>query len=80
VADVNLADIDDTARLILMDRPDASLITFHNLLLAEGCPVQGAAISADLWAKYRGFDGQPPTHDAETGSTLPSASPSTPEV
>lgn len=63
-------DIDDTARLLLMERPDLDLIALHRALHAEGCPVTPAIVS-DLWTRYRGWDGRTlPTHSVETGRRI----------
>jgi hypothetical protein len=63
-------DIDDTARLLLMEQPDLDLIALHRALQSEGCQVSPVIVS-DLWTKYRGWDGRTlPTHSVETGRRI----------
>lgn len=64
-------ELDDTARLILMemvDVGDRSLIRFHHRLGVEGVDPLTVTLSGALWAKYMGYDGRSlPTHDLWTG-------------
>ncbi|MFD1152593.1 hypothetical protein [Saccharothrix hoggarensis] len=63
--------VDDTARLVLLDKPDLGVVAFHRAVRAEhdrSTPytVLHAAIVA-AWRRYRG---DKPTHDVATGRRL----------
>lgn len=65
-------EVEETARLILMDNPSGPK-EFASLLRAEFEPENMIAIEtiAELWRKYRGMDGHiRPTHSIETGLAL----------
>jgi hypothetical protein len=65
-------DIEDTARLVLMeDPPPSGPVEFARRLRENASDsVDLHAISA-LWGRYRGYDGRTlPTHDIATGSRL----------
>lgn len=65
-------DVDETARLILMEKPNITLINFAQKL-KELHPdlVDRVSVGAALWGKYRGFDGRSrPTHDFWTGERI----------
>jgi hypothetical protein len=63
-------EIDETARLILMDRPAISLLNLARAV-REYHPETDALTIGNIWAKYRGFDGRTqPTHDVQTGERL----------
>ena len=64
------ADTDDTARLVLMDKPDATFSQFVDGMRATGVPY-GLMELRDAFARYRGWDGRcRATHDVATGSRL----------
>lgn len=67
-----LDDLDDTARLILMDQPDISAPFLRQALRTEGFNTSLEEF-LPLWTKYRGTrgrSGRRPTHDIETGERL----------
>ena len=77
---VTKQDIDETARLILMDEPGGS----RDFLGAMRREIPGVELVEilELWRKYRGLDSQPPTHDIQTGRPIrppPPPCPRTPE-
>lgn len=67
-------DMEETARLILMDdNPPKGLVEFRQRLKENTKhPDQvGVYETGELWTRYRGFDGRtPPTHNIETGERL----------
>ncbi len=65
---VTKQDIDETARLILMDEPGGS----RDFLGAMRREIPGVELVEilELWRKYRGLDSQPPTHDIQTGRPI----------
>lgn len=62
-------EVDETARLILMEQPEIRMHPLSVRLGAElGRPVSVHEIG-EVWRRYRGFDGRTlPTHDVETGA------------
>lgn len=63
-------EVDDTARLILMDMaPERSAYKFTQLLRAEH-PTVTLIGAANFWRKYMGLDREPATHDYMTGERL----------
>lgn len=64
---MNDDDLDDTARLILMEKPDCSMREFADMLRREA--FASLTEIGQLWRRYRGFDGRiMPTHDVQTGA------------
>lgn len=62
-------ELDDTARLILMDKPDINAPTLRWVLRKEGIDTSLEEF-LQLWTKYRGRlgrGGHTATHDVETG-------------
>lgn len=63
-------DMDETARLILMDLPSRSMVAFAGRL-REYHPEASVLDLQAIWEKYMGMDGRrAPTHDLETGNRL----------
>lgn len=65
----------DTARLLLMEQSNMHLATFHAKFkeIHEDDFVNDTWMHATIWdmyAKYHGVDGRPPTHSIETGGRL----------
>lgn len=66
------SDLDDTARLILMDQPDISAPMLRRALRTEGVDTTLEEITA-IWRRYRGRSGRgghSATHDVETGERV----------
>lgn len=61
-------EIDETARLILMESPHCSLMEFARAL-RENCGPLGLVEIGAAWRRYRWFDGGP-THDVVTGERI----------
>jgi hypothetical protein len=59
-------DLDDTARLILMDQPDLTITDLRRSLRAEGCITTFDQVLA-LGRKYLGHAGAFATHSVNTG-------------
>jgi hypothetical protein len=63
-------DLDDTARLILIDDPKIGLAGFIRLLRRNTTgDVDVHSVNA-VWKRYRGSHNQRPTHDVLTGQEL----------
>jgi hypothetical protein len=60
-------DLDETARIILMDDPPPTSITQFRNRLRDEHPTATLLEIAELWRMYRGWDTRPATHDIETG-------------
>ena len=64
------AELDETARIILLDEPSGPK-EFFDALRAE-VPDVSIPDGMGLWSKYRGMDGRVwPTHDIATGRRIP---------
>lgn len=63
--------IDKVARKILIARPKmASVGSLVYTFKKDYQLVLDLALAAELWRKYKGFAGNPPTHDVSTGAPL----------
>ena len=66
---VDGADLNDTARLVLMGTPSLGFRAFH-LALKQEAQV-GLAESREIYERYMGWDGRVlPSHDLATGRPL----------
>lgn len=65
------SDLDDTARLVLMEHPDASALEFGLRVRENAAGTVSATQAYVLWNRYVGSDPwTKPTHDIETGRRL----------
>lgn len=65
------ADLDETARLVLLDTPGIDSITWRERVTAATDPEPTPAQLNALWSRYVGNgDWYPPTHDIATGQEL----------
>jgi hypothetical protein len=65
------ADLDETARLVLLDTPDIDSITWRERVTAASDTEPTPAQLRVLWGRYVGNgDWYPPTHDIATGQEL----------
>lgn len=64
-------DLDETARLLLMEDPSLALGNLAARIQAVRGGLPTAAEMGEIWGRYRGWDGRSrPTHDVETGERL----------
>ena len=60
---------DATARLIMMDDPNISVLDFNRKMLDEH-PMITLPLMMDLIDRWRGMDRRPPSHDYLSGNRL----------
>lgn len=63
-------DVDETARLILLDAPDIALAGFIRLLRRNTTDHIDVHQVNAAWKRYRGGHNLQPTHDIATGQEL----------